>query len=40
LAVRVAHVDDAPHRRVLAEVAPRGAHHLRASQDVDGAQSQ
>ena len=38
--VGVAHVDGAPHRRVLAEVAPQRAHHLRARQDLDGAQSQ
>ena len=39
LVVGVAHVDGAPHRRVLAEFAPRRAHPLRARQDLDGAQS-
>jgi hypothetical protein len=37
---RVAQFDGAPHRRVLAEVAPQRAHQLRALQDLDGAQSQ
>jgi hypothetical protein len=37
--VGVAHVDGAPHGRVLAEFAPRRAHHLRARQDLDGVQS-
>jgi hypothetical protein len=34
------HVDGEPHRRFLAEFAPRRAHPLRARQDLDGAQSQ
>jgi len=36
---RVSHVDGAPHRRVLAEVVPRRAHHLRARQDLECLQS-
>jgi len=35
----LAHVDGAPHRRVLAEVVPLRAHHLRARQDVEYLQS-
>jgi hypothetical protein len=35
----LAHVDGAPHRRVLAEVVPRRAHHLRARQDLECLQS-
>jgi hypothetical protein len=31
----LAHVDGAPHRRVLAEVVPRRAHHLCARQDLE-----
>jgi len=35
----VAHVDSAPHRRVLAKVVPRRAYHLRARQYIEYLQS-